>query len=390
MREVKLKKTAERQLSNYCVSLYEKDIETSIKSFVPGEWVKVRGEKLDYVGFLNPNVNAGPVLRVIKEFVDRESAEEIISKLLDEALRRRQRFKRYTNYRLCYGDADLLPGLIIDVFENYVLIQINTAGIDSHREFIKHKIEEMYKEKKVVLFDNESYRKNEVLPTFENISIDQVEINESDFKYVIEGETIQKIGYYFDHRENRLKLERFLKDISPLESGVDLFSYVGSWGLHMLRGGVQNVEFVDQANMQKNITKSLELNELEDRGTFTRKDVFSFLDQCLQKNKKFDIIVSDPPAFSKSEKNIKKALGGYEKLHFKSMNILNDEGYYIAASCTHGVSVEDLDQTVLKASKRLGKRVQLLDIGVQGWDHPFESLGSKAFYIKYLLYQVYK
>ncbi|WP_372651944.1 class I SAM-dependent rRNA methyltransferase [Halobacteriovorax sp.] len=390
MREVKLTKAAERQLSKYCVSFYEKDIETSVKSFVPGEWVTVSTQSLNYIGFINPNVNAGPVLRVIKEFDGTKGIESIISNLLKDAWKRRVRFERYENYRLCYGEADLLPGLIIDVFENYVLIQINTAGVDTHRVFIKKEIENIFKDKEVVLFDNENYRKNEVLPTFENVNVGNVEINESGFKYIIEGETIQKIGYYFDHRENRLKLERFLKELPELNSGVDLFSYVGSWGLHMLRGGVKNVEFVDQANMEDNIAKSLSLNKFDGRGSFIRKDVFSFLEQCLQKNKKFDIIVSDPPAFSKSEKNIKKALGGYEKLHFKSMSILNNEGYYVAASCTHGVSIEDLDLTVLKASKRLGKRVQLLDIGVQGWDHPFESLGSKAFYIKYLLYQVYK
>ncbi|PIK14460.1 class I SAM-dependent methyltransferase [Halobacteriovorax sp. JY17] len=390
MREVELTKAAARQLSLYCVSFYERDIETSIKSFRPGEWVVIKREAQLYIGFVNPHVIAGPVLRVVKEIKEEVEPRDFVLGLLEKAFLKRSKFRAYSNYRLSYGESDFLPGLIVDVFNNYVLVQINTAGIDIFREEIKSFLEEKYPKRKVVLFDNESYRKNEMLPMYENTKVDKVDIEESGLKYSIDGETIQKIGYYFDHRENRLKLERFLKEISPLDKGLDLFSYVGSWGLHMLRGGVLKVDFVDQAKMDKNIKSNLSLNEFEGRGEFIRKDVFSYLDQCIQTKESFDIIISDPPAFSKSEKNLKKALGGYEKLHTKSLRLLKDEGYYVAASCTHGVSIEDLDLTVLKASKKIGKRVQLLDIGVQGWDHPFESLGSKAFYIKYLLYQVYE
>ena len=390
MREVELSKSAVRQLSQYCSSFYEKDIETSVKSFQPGEWVSVCSENKKYLGFINSNVVAGPVLRVIGEVSGNDEPKTIVLGLIQEAFDRRDIFKSYKNYRLCYGESDRLPGLLVDVFTNYVLVQINTAGIDRFREEIKVFLAALYPERNVILFDNEAYRKNEMLPLFENSSVDEVQVEESNFKYVINGETIQKIGYYFDHRENRLKLERFLSEITHLSKGLDLFSYIGSWGLHLLRGGVENVEFVDQANMSENISSSLLLNGLEGRGQFIRKDVFSYLDGCIQKNQKFDIIVSDPPAFSKSEKNLKKALGGYEKLHAKCLKILNDSGYYVAASCTHGVSIEDLDQTVLKASGRIGKRVHLLDVGIQGWDHPFEGLSSKAFYIKYLLYKVYK
>lgn len=390
MREIKLTQAAQRQLSARCVSFYEKDIETSIKSFTPGEWVTVLTQEKAYIGFVNAHVLAGPALRVVKTKQNEETPQEIIEKCINVALKERNKFISYENYRLFYGESDGLSGLIIDVFNNYVLIQINSAGIDTYREFIKEKITQIYPEKEVILFDNESYRKNEVLPNYESPCLNDVEICESGFKYSIDGETIQKIGYYFDHRENRLKLERFLKNIPQLEKGLDLFTYVGSWGLHMLRGGVLNVDFVDQANMKNNILKNLELNDLSSRGSFTRKDVFNFLDEKLQSNEIFDIIVSDPPAFSKSEKNIKKALGGYEKLHFKAMRLLKDQGYFVAASCTHGVSLEALDLTVSKAARRLDKNIKLLDVGIQGWDHPFEGLSSKAFYIKYLLYQVNK
>jgi 23S rRNA (cytosine1962-C5)-methyltransferase len=119
-----------------------------------------------------------------------------------------------------------------------------------------------------------------------------------------------------------------------------------------------------------------------------RGDVFKYLDQALVENKKFDVIVSDPPAFTKSEKNKVTALQGYEKLHMKSMKLLNDQGIMVVASCTHYASFEELDKTVQDAAFRNGQKIQLLDLGGQGFDHPMTGLKDKSFYIKYLVYYV--
>jgi 23S rRNA (cytosine1962-C5)-methyltransferase len=172
------------------------------------------------------------------------------------------------------------------------------------------------------------------------------------------------------------------------ENGLDLFSYVGSWGLHLLAAGVTFVEFVDQGQMRSAIEDNLELNKFSNRGNFIRSDVFKFLDQALVQNKKYDIIVSDPPAFTKSEKNKMAALQGYEKLHMKAMKLLNNEAVMVVASCTHYVNYEELDKTVQDAAFRNGQSIQLLDLGGQGFDHPMTGLRDKSFYIKYLVYYV--
>ena len=189
--------------------------------------------------------------------------------------------------------------------------------------------------------------------------------------------------------ENRSRLKSLLLRLNvKKDKGLDLFSYVGSWGLHLLSAGVGNVEFVDQGQMQMAIEKNLELNEFAGRGQFVRGDVFKYLDQALAENKKFDVIVSDPPAFTKSEKNKVTALQGYEKLHMKSMKLLNDQGIMVVASCTHYASFEELDKTVQDAAFRNGQKIQLLDLGGQGFDHPMTGLKDKSFYIKYLVYYV--
>lgn len=390
MRAIELSKHGAARLSLGKCDFYEKDIVDSIKSFQPGEWVKINTA---YIGFVNPFVQSGPMLRVIRKLKDGEnfnSPENELTILLNDCFNHRTQFESYTNYRLCFGDSDRLPGLIIDVFVNCILVQINTAGIDKFRKEIQSFLSSKYNDKEIVFFDNKKYRENEVLPIFDNEFTNDVFVLENGFKYEISNATIQKIGYYFDHRENRLKLEKLLKRTSPLKRGMDLFCYTGSWGLHMLRANVKEVDFVDQANMSDNIDRVLRDNNLEGRGTFIRRDVFSHLDLCIQNHESFDIIVNDPPAFSKSEKNIHKALGGYEKLHFKALTLINDKGFYVAASCTHGVSLSDLDHTVSKAARRLGKRIVMLDTGVQGFDHPFSSFENNSFYIKYLIYQVYE
>jgi 23S rRNA (cytosine1962-C5)-methyltransferase len=172
------------------------------------------------------------------------------------------------------------------------------------------------------------------------------------------------------------------------KTGLDLFSYVGSWGLHLLKAGVEQVDFVDQGDMDQSLKKNLELNSFLNRGNFIRKDVFKFLDEANGTNKSWDIIVSDPPAFTKSEKNKHAAIQGYEKLHQKALKLVNDNGLFVAASCTHYVDINELDKTVQDAAFRNGQKLQLLDVGVQGHDHPMTGFKDKGFYIKYLLYLV--
>ena len=318
-------------------------------------------------------------------------AREIIISNLEVAFRFRDYLKDYSNgARLVYGMNDSLPGIIVDKYQKYIFAQINTAGMDRFRDLIKSEIEKKYPEQKVLFFDNQDYRKAEVLPIHEpEKNSEDLDVLENGIQYKIPQAVMQKIGYYYDHRENRNKLASLLKRTTfSKKNGLDLFSYVGSWGLHMISAGVENVEFVDQGNMEAVTLSNLELNNFQGKGKFIRSDVFKFLDAAHASDKKYDVIVSDPPAFTKSEKNKIQAIQGYEKLHLKTMKILSDEALMIVASCTHHVNYEELDKTVQEAALKNSQRVQLLDLGIQGMDHPFSGFKDKSFYIKYLVYYV--
>lgn len=380
----------------------EKDLMEMSKGLRPGEWIILEDQlaKKNYIGYINPYSESFYKLKILTEDKTKKynikSDEEVVARELivanlQAAFKLRDYLTDYSNgARLVYGMNDSLPGIIVDKYQKYILAQINTAGMDRFRDLIKAEIVKKYPEQKVLFFDNPEYRKAEVLPIHEPEKItEDLDILENGIHYRISQAVMQKIGYYYDHRENRSKLANLLSRTSfAKKTGLDLFSYVGSWGLHMLKAGVENVEFVDQANMEVATNTNLELNNFKGRGQFTRSDVFKFLDTALASGKKYDVIVSDPPAFTKSEKNKIQALQGYEKLHLKAMRLLSDEGLMVVASCTHHVNYEELDKTVQEAALKNSQRVHLLDLGVQGMDHPFSGFKDKSFYIKYLVYFV--
>jgi 23S rRNA (cytosine1962-C5)-methyltransferase len=381
--------------------LSEKDFDEIPKGFIPGEWICVEDSmsQKKYLSYINLHADVFYKIKILKQVewsfntsgLESDIAEKLLLELVSIAIKKREIFSDYKNgCRLVYGLSDSLPGLIVDKYKKYILIQVNTAGVDRFRNLILQKLQAAFPGQVVVFHDNEEYRKAEVLPTHAKDIIDEdLEVIENNLAYKIPKNILQKIGYYYDHRENRSKLKSLIQRLNiNKERGLDLFSYVGSWGLHLLSAGVESVDFVDQGQMKEAVEQNLELNNFKGKGQFIRSDVFKYLDIALLENKKYDIIVSDPPAFTKSEKNKKTAIMGYEKLHLKSLKLLNDQGIIVIGSCTHYVNFEELDKTVQDAAYKNNQKLQLLDLGGQGFDHPMTGLNDKSFYIKYLVYYV--
>ncbi|MBT3980940.1 MAG: class I SAM-dependent rRNA methyltransferase [Bacteriovoracaceae bacterium] len=399
MKTIELKKGVLSKLGRGVNSFYEKDIEKLSRSFTPGEWVSVQGENITRLGFINTQTRDNqPILNLIPAYLTPVQVEEsesfienTIKNLITRAVGKRKLLLAEENsYRLFYGVEDGLFGLIADKYGDKILLQINSAGIDRYREFIKTALSEIYPQSIVLFWDQSRYRQAEGLPCFEKeLEKGDLEFSECGLNYSIPSNLAQKVGYYFDHRENRQSLENFLNKFGgPKKKGLDLFCYVGSWGLHLLRSGVLDVTFVDQGNFESVVSGHIEQNEFSGRGRFVRSDVFNLLDEEINRGEKYDIIASDPPAFAKSQKDKKTALRGYSKLHTKMMKLTQPNGIISIGSCTSCVSLIELDETVQRAATLEGKKVTLLDIGMQGFDHPVTSLSSKANYIKHLIYFV--
>ncbi|MCK5883657.1 MAG: class I SAM-dependent rRNA methyltransferase [Bacteriovoracaceae bacterium] len=395
MKEIKLSSKVYIRLLKGQSELYARDFEDSIKGVTPGEWVYLLGEKGHrFLGYLNPFSTNDIVGRILSECGERkvDNSEKYIIETLKGAITLRLRVNEFNNgCRLVHGQADGLTGVICDLYKNCALLQINTAGMDKHRELISKTISDLIG-KSVFLLDNKKYRESEVLPEIEvDLNFpNNIEVSENGLSYELGASVIQKIGYYYDHRDNRKKLENYINRLAETpKKGIDLFSYVGSWGLHLLRAGIEKVDFVDQGDFESTVAHNLKINDFESsRGQFYRSDVFKFLDHAIENGEQYDVVVSDPPAFKKKDQNKGKALGGYTRLHGRALNVVTPGGLFVAASCTSNVSLEELDQTVKEASVASKRKVRLLDVGVQGADHPIRSLSDKGNYIKYILYYV--
>ncbi len=370
---------------------YEREVSEGLKGCTPGEWVLVSDDpKSDWalLCVANPMSQRSAPLRVLRAIKKKDSIDPktYIEERLVAAMRWRRNFSHLEKgCRLIYGQADGLPGVIVDGYLNACLIQINTAGMDNYRDHIKD-ILNRETGLDCFFFDNKEYREAEGLPHHEGDQLPNVEVVENGLKYFISASKMQKIGYYYDHRPNRQKLSDWLARYQgKKESGLDLFCYMGSWGLNALNGGVSQLTFVDQGDFDESVTKNLELNDFSGKGSFVRANVFEWL-----KNNKetYDVVISDPPAFSKSLKNKSKALGGYQKLHRQLASKVHEGSLLAIGSCTHGVTLDELDQTVHQGFLESNFSCKLLDLGHQGCDHPIEGLNSSDHYIKFLLYHV--
>lgn len=390
MRTLNLSKSGFNKIRSHQKELKSSDLQDSIKSIPPGEWCHLVFEKNSWLGFVNSLVDEKfTSVHVMEELTSKEmiTPENFVTGKIAKAISLRKQFAGYEEgARVFYGMSDGLPGLIVDHFTNATIIQINTAGVDRYRDLVAKTFADILKTKSYFL-DNPKYREKESLPMFPHEPVPGLTVVENGLKYELRAEVIQKVGFYYDHRENRRALQEILGRLkmSP-RRGLDLFCYAGAWGMNALKGKVAQVDFVDQGDFSAEVSSALSSNGFADRGRFFRADVFKFMDDAISRGETYDLVMCDPPAFAKSALQKDQALEGYSKLHRKVLKASSPGALVVFSSCTHYVSHEEFQKNVLDAATREGKKLQLIHTGIQGWDHPIRSLADKSNYIKSYFY----
>jgi len=383
---LQLKKDEDRRLRAGHLWIYSNEVDTGktpLNRFTPGQSVSVISQQGKPLGCAYVNPNSLICARLYSHHAQQPFDQALILHRLQQALQLRDAIYAQPYYRLCYGESDFLPGVVIDRYGDYLVMQLNTAGADKARADIIAALQTLLQPRGILLRNDSGARELEGLRSEIEIAAGEVPedilLVENDTHFSINPYTGQKTGWYFDHRENRRRLQQYAGGKRVL----DVFSYVGAWGIEALQAGARQVICVDASQAALEIaTRNATLNQLSDRLGTHAGDAFETLKQLRDDGERFDIVVVDPPAFVKRRKDLKAGLRAYMQINQLAIQLLNHNGLLISASCSYHVSSDDLLAEIRNAAKPLPCRLQIIEQGHQGPDHPRHPAMPETAYIK--------
>ncbi|MDF2797237.1 MAG: class SAM-dependent rRNA methyltransferase [Pseudomonas orientalis] len=302
---------------------------------------------------------------------------------LNVALSLRDRLFDKPFYRLVYGDSDLLPGLVVDRFGDILVVQLASATMENHKEDVVAALVQVLKPSGI-LFKNDSAARdaeglNRYVETVFGVVPEWVALEENGVKFEAPVMAGQKTGWFYDHRMNRARLAPYVKGKRVL----DLYSYIGGWGIQAAAFGASDVTCVDASSFALDgVERNAALNGFAEKLTCIEGDVFEALKELKAGEERFDVIVADPPAFIKRKKDMKNGEGAYRRLNEQAMRLLTKDGILVSASCSMHLPEDDLQNILLTSARHLDRNIQLLERGSQGPDHPVHPAIAETRYIK--------
>ncbi|MBQ1801847.1 class I SAM-dependent rRNA methyltransferase [Lachnobacterium bovis] len=391
---VTLKKGQGKILKSGGLWVFDNEIDTIVGKFKNGDMVIVHdfdGYPMGR-GFINQNSKIR--VRLMTRNVDQEINDDFLRMRLQEAWDYRKKTVDISSCRIVFGDADFLPGLVIDKFSDVLVVQCLALGM----ERFKLKIIELLKEillndditiKGVYERSDAKERIKEGMKKVKGFIGDEfdtnVEIIENGVKYIVDVKDGQKTGFFLDQKYNRLSIQKLCKGAKVL----DCFTHTGSFALNAGIAGAKSVTGVDASELAVNqATENAKLNGLEDVVKFKCEDVFELLPELEQKGEKFDVVILDPPAFTKSKSSIKNAVKGYREINLRGMKLVKDGGYLATCSCSHFMDYELFTKTIGQAARNVHKRLKQVEFRTQSPDHPILWAADESYYLKFYIFQV--
>ncbi|OUO81079.1 rRNA large subunit methyltransferase I [Blautia sp. An249] len=391
---VVLKKGGGRSLKMGGLWIYDNEVAQVMGSFEDGDLVFVRdfdGYPLGR-GFINRNS------RLLVRMMTRNSHQEIDDAFLRMRVKNAWEYRKKVvdtkSCRLIFGEADFLPGLVIDKFSDVLVVESLALGIDR----MKMKIVELLKEvlaedgieiRGVYERSDAKVRELEGMERYKGFLGEpfdtKVEIEENGVRYLVDVKEGQKTGFFLDQKYNRKAIGRLCRGAEVL----DCFTHTGSFALNAGLAGASHVIGVDASQLGvEQARENAALNHLEDRVEFLCADVFDLLPELERQGKKFDVVILDPPAFTKSRNSIKKAVKGYREINLRAMKLVKDGGYLATCSCSHFMDYQLFTQTIGQAARNVHKRLRQVEYRTQSPDHPILWAAEESYYLKFYIFQV--
>ncbi len=391
---LRLKKNADRRLKAGHLWIYSNEVdirETPLKAMQSGDVVRVEEANGRAIGVAYVN----PSSLICARIMSRDPAMQIDRSLFvhrfKQALSLREQFFPQPFYRLIHGEGDLLPGLVIDRFGDILVVQLNTAGMQALSDAIVDALEKVIKPAAIVFRNDTGGRRQEGLDAHVEVVKgtlpDEVLIEENGVRFAVPVLDGQKTGWFFDHRDNRAWLNRHVAGKRVL----DVFSYVGGWGVQAAASGASEVLCVDSsAPALERVARNAELNGLHEQVAIGEGDAFEALSALKADGEQFDVVVLDPPAFIKKRKDIPNGERAYARLNREAMRLLGRDGLLLSASCSMHLAPERLVDVVRGAVRHQDRHGQVIFQGHQAADHPIHPAIPETAYLKALGVRVFR
>lgn len=362
----------------------------STESLQAGDLVRV---VTDYgydcgIGFYHPDSQIA--VRLLRHNDDALTVDFFTQRLEYARIMREQFFHDSRSYRLCFGESDFLPGLIIDRYDTYFALQTLSAGMEQRLPLILQALQELFPDMQGIIEKNDSrIRDLEGLPRRESVLWGTipptVRIKENEINLDVSLEHGQKTGYFFDQRLNRAAIATIAKDLRVL----DCFTNQGGFALHAAKANAAICVGVDISQSAIDAcTHNAQINNLTNT-EFIKADVFTLLKQKAQQGEKWDMVILDPPAFTKSKHTVPQAKRGYADINRQALRLLSNGGYLVSSSCSHHISEDMFFDIIHDEAQRINRRLQLAWRGQQSPDHPILLGMPETQYLKFLVFRVW-
>ncbi|MGK0441124.1 MAG: 23S rRNA (cytosine1962-C5)-methyltransferase [Pseudohongiellaceae bacterium] len=387
-----LNNKADKRLRGGHVWIYSNEINTQltpIKEIEPGQQVVVENAqgKVMGIAYINPhNLICG---RLISRDKRHGLDKSLLVHRINIALSLREAMSAQPYYRLVYGDSDGLPGLVVDRFGDILVVQMATAGMEKVKSEIVEALCQVLKPSGILIKNDSRIRSAEGLEDYVEVAYGEVPervlMEENGVKFeapVFEG---QKTGWFYDHRACRANLANYVKGKRVL----DVFSYIGGWGVQAAAFGADSVLCVDSSEFALEcVHRNAELNGLSDKVESMQGNAFDAMKQLAEDGERFDVIIVDPPAFIPKRKDIKKGEQAYRRVNELAMRLLNKGGILVSASCSMHLGRDVLVDILRQSSRHLDRQLQVLEHGGQTYDHPVHPAIPETDYLKAIFARV--
>lgn len=391
---VTLKKGEGRTLKAGGAWVYDNEIDSIMGSFENGDIVTVHDFDGYFLGYGFINTKSKITVRILSRKKDTVIDDAFLEERVQAAWDYRKQVIDTGSCRLIFGEADFLPGIVVDKFADVLVVESLALGIDKLKQQILDAVKRVLEKDGITVRgiyerSDAKVREQEGMERYKGFIGEpfdtRVEIVENGVKYIVDVEDGQKTGFFLDQKKNRAAMHSVCKGKRVL----DCFTHTGSFALNAGIAGATEVIGVDASELGvEQARENARLNGLEDKVSFVCADVFDFLPALEEKGEKFDVVILDPPAFTKSRNSIKNAVKGYREINVRGMKLVKDGGFLATCSCSHFMDPELFHKTIIEAARGAHKRLRQVEFRTQAPDHPILWAADSSYYLKFYIFQV--